>query len=61
MDPRQLLLSSLFETAVAAADPAVELQAHLPAPPKGRTVVVGAGARRRWRWGWRSSGTGRGS
>ena len=42
MDPRQLLLS-LFETAVAAADPAVVLPAHLPAPPKGRTIVVGAG------------------
>jgi glycerate 2-kinase len=42
MDPRQLLLS-LFETAVAAADPAVVLPAHLPRPPKGRTIVVGAG------------------
>lgn len=42
MDPRQLLLS-LFETAVAAADPAVVLPAHLPPPPKGRTIVVGAG------------------
>src|SRR6478735_2255124 len=42
MDPRQLLLS-LFDTAVAAADPAVVLPAHLPPPPKGRTVVVGAG------------------
>ena len=42
MDPRQLLLS-LFDTAVAAADPAVVLPAHLPPPPRGRTVVVGAG------------------
>ena len=42
MDPRQLLLS-LFETAVAAADPAVVLPAHLPDPPRGRTVVIGAG------------------
>ena len=42
MDPRQLL-RSLFDTAVAAADPAVVLPAHLPPPPQGRTVVVGAG------------------
>lgn len=42
MDPRQLL-RSLFDAAVAAADPAVAVPAHLPDPPKGRTVVVGAG------------------
>src|SRR5215213_9191770 len=42
MDPRQLLLS-LFETAVAAADPAVVLPAQLPEAPRGRTIVVGAG------------------
>ena len=37
-------LTSLFAAAVAAADPAQALAAHLPAPPaKGRTVVIGAG------------------
>ncbi|HEY4165713.1 MAG TPA: glycerate kinase [Reyranella sp.] len=39
---RELLLH-LFETAVAAADPARAIAAHLPDPPPGRTVVVGAG------------------
>lgn len=42
MDPRQLLLQS-FEAAVAAADPLKILPAHLPKPPRGKTVVVGAG------------------
>ncbi|MBT9247239.1 glycerate kinase [Gemmobacter fulvus] len=37
------LLTGLFSAAVAAADPALALRAHLPAPPKGRTVVIGAG------------------
>ena len=36
-------LTGLFETAVRAADPAHCLPAHLPSPPKGRTVVIGAG------------------
>lgn len=42
MNPRQLLLDS-FNAAVAAADPLKILPAHLPKPPKGRTLVVGAG------------------
>ena len=37
------LLRQLFETAVAAAQPALCLPAHLPPPAKGRTIVVGAG------------------
>ncbi|MGU3422804.1 glycerate kinase type-2 family protein [Methylobacterium sp. D54C] len=37
------LLRRLFATAVAAADPAVSLARHLPEPPRGRTIVVGAG------------------
>ena len=41
-DPRRLLVDS-FHAAVAAADPLVILPPHLPAPPKGRTLVVGAG------------------
>lgn len=36
-------LTGLFETAVAAADPAVALAGHLPPRPAGRTVVIGAG------------------
>lgn len=36
-------LTTLFEAAVAAADPERALRQHLPARPKGRTVVVGAG------------------
>ena len=42
MNPRQLLIDS-FDAAVAAADPLKILPAHLPVPPKGRTLVVGAG------------------
>lgn len=42
VDPRELL-AELFQAAVAAADPAGLMAAHLPSPPKGRTVVVGAG------------------
>jgi hydroxypyruvate reductase len=42
MDPRTLLLES-FHAAVAAADPALILPPHLPAPPRGRTLVVGGG------------------
>ena len=41
-DPR-VLLRSLFDAAVAAADPALIVPQHLPEPPKGRTIVVGAG------------------
>ena len=37
------LLREMFDAAVAAADPANLLAPHLPAPPKGRCVVVGAG------------------
>ena len=41
-DPRETL-RTLFAAAIAAADPAQALPPHLPSPPKGRTVVVGAG------------------
>lgn len=41
-DPRKFL-ESLFNAAVAAADPVVCVPANLPEKPKGRTVVVGAG------------------
>jgi glycerate 2-kinase len=37
------LLRALFDAAVAAAQPALCLPPHLPPPPKGRTIVIGAG------------------
>ncbi|MGH7109859.1 MAG: glycerate kinase type-2 family protein [Stellaceae bacterium] len=37
------LLRDLFETALAAAEPHRALARHLPAPVKGRTLVLGAG------------------
>ena len=42
MTPRELLLGS-FHAALAAADPLKIVPRHLPTPPKGRTLVVGAG------------------
>lgn len=42
VEPR-LLLRRLFDAAVAAAQPEICLPPHLPEPPKGRLVVVGAG------------------
>ncbi|MEM8959736.1 MAG: glycerate kinase [Pseudomonadota bacterium] len=36
-------LARLFEAAVEAADPMQALAPHLPEPPRGRTVVIGAG------------------
>ena len=39
----RMILQSLFETAVARAQPALAVADHLPSPPKGRTVVIGAG------------------
>ena len=41
-EPR-LLLRAMFDAAVDAAAPALRVPPHLPAPPKGRTIVVGAG------------------
>lgn len=42
MNPRKLLLDS-FNAAIAAADPLLIVPQHLPRPPRGRTLVVGAG------------------
>lgn len=36
-------LTSIFEAAVAAADPEKTIRKHLPEKPKGRTVVIGFG------------------
>ena len=40
---RTLLLRRMFDAAVAAAQPALCLPPHLPPPPTGRTIVIGAG------------------
>ncbi|HZH06268.1 MAG TPA: DUF4147 domain-containing protein, partial [Lautropia sp.] len=37
------LLRNFFDAAVAAAQPSLCLPPHLPAPPAGRTIVIGAG------------------
>lgn len=42
LDPKAFL-TSIFEAAVAAADPELTIRKHLPAKPKGRTIVIGAG------------------
>ncbi len=42
LDPRTLL-RQMFDAAVASAQPALCLPPHLPEPPKGRTIVIGAG------------------
>ncbi len=41
-DPRNILVS-LFDAAVAAADPKLSIPKFLPRKPKGRTIVIGAG------------------
>jgi len=41
-DPRELL-RAMFDAAVNAASPALRIPRHLPAPPRGKTVVIGAG------------------
>jgi hydroxypyruvate reductase len=43
MIDRQPLLRQLFAAAIAAAQPALCLPPHLPPPPRGRTIVIGAG------------------
>jgi glycerate 2-kinase len=42
-DDARRLLRRLFDAAVAAADPVMVLADHLPSPPQGRCIVVGAG------------------
>ncbi len=37
------LLRKMFEAAIASAQPAKCIPAHLPAPPRGRLIVIGAG------------------
>src|SRR5690606_13035625 len=42
LDPKSFL-TAVFDAAVAAADPERTIRDHLPARPKGRTIVIGAG------------------
>jgi hydroxypyruvate reductase len=42
MEARELL-KAMFDAAIAAAQPDLCVPPHLPAPPRGRLVVVGAG------------------
>lgn len=37
------LLEKLFEQAVAMAQPGLAVARHMPEPPRGRTIVIGAG------------------
>jgi glycerate 2-kinase len=39
----QALLRRMFDAAIASAQPALCIPAHLPAPPAGRLIVIGAG------------------
>ena len=41
-DPRTLL-TEMFQAAIAAASAGRSVPRHLPPPPKGRTIVIGAG------------------
>lgn len=42
-DDARALLRRMFDAAVDAADPASVLAGHLPDPPRGRCIVLGAG------------------
>jgi len=42
-DDRKALLRRMFDAAIGAVDPLKILPGRLPAPPKGRTIVLGAG------------------
>jgi len=43
MQTSRELLRRMFDAAIAAAQPALRVPAHLPAKPRGRLVVIGAG------------------
>ena len=40
--PRELL-RRMFDAAIASGQPALCIPPHLPSPPKGRVIVLGAG------------------
>ena len=41
--PPENLLRRMFDAAISSAQPSICVPPHLPAPPKGRTIVIGAG------------------
>src|SRR5437868_9101880 len=43
MDAPRDLLRRMFNAAIKAAQPELCVPPHLPAPPKGRLIVIGAG------------------
>ncbi len=43
MNSSAALLRRLFDAAIASAQPALCIPPHLPAPPRGRLIVIGAG------------------
>jgi glycerate 2-kinase len=43
MSSPRTLLTEMFRAAIASAQPGVCVPAHLPEPPRGRLIVVGAG------------------
>jgi hydroxypyruvate reductase len=43
MESQRALLRRMFDAAIGAAQPAHCLPPHLPQPPAGRTIVIGAG------------------
>jgi glycerate 2-kinase len=43
ISPERAVLLELFHTALRAVDPLQVVPLHLPPPPKGRTIVIGAG------------------
>jgi glycerate 2-kinase len=43
LPPQKALLRSMFDAAIASAQPAICIPPHLPAVPRGRLIVVGAG------------------
>ena len=42
MSPKELL-RRMFDAAIASAQPALCIPRHLPVPPRGRCIVIGAG------------------
>ena len=43
MSTQRTVLLDLFRAAVKAVDPLEIIAPHLPSPPRGRTIVIGAG------------------
>jgi hydroxypyruvate reductase len=43
MGAAEALLRKMFDAAIASAQPAICIPPHLPPPPRGRLIVVGAG------------------